>query len=125
MPLSDSLLVGGAHARTRFQQASSIRKRPETIAAALAFTCLIIGLGYAAFGLWTSLIFSSGFLGGFLLWLTVGGTVNYRSIRAPYWLTLALFAVHGSMKRSAASSQRFPASRASKRPPSPHGQLSV
>lgn len=56
-----------------------------------SFTTLLLVLGTLAFGPWTSFVFSFGFLGGFLLWLTWPSASDFRSIRVPYWLTLAAF----------------------------------
>lgn len=64
------------------------------VAIAIGFSTLILWLGYVAFGAWTSLIFSSGFLGGLLLWWLFPGPPALAEVRTPYWITLALFLVH-------------------------------
>lgn len=64
------------------------------VATATGFSALILWLGYVAFGAWTSLIFSSGFLGGLLLWWLFPGPPALAEVRTPYWITLALFLVH-------------------------------
>ena len=55
--------------------------RPAVLA--FLFSVAILALGYAAFGIWTALIFTSGFMGGFLLWLLVHTTVPFAAIRVP------------------------------------------
>lgn len=63
-------------------------------AAAVAVTAATLTLGYLAFGLFTSLIFTAGFLGGLLLWLAFSDRGSWPAIRWPYWLSLVLFIVH-------------------------------
>lgn len=67
---------------------------PWTIVSAVLFTALVLGLGFAAFGPWTSLIFSSGFVGGLGLWLAWPGPVADRDVRTPYIAALVLFGLH-------------------------------
>lgn len=70
-------------------------KRKKThIILAFAFTLGILLLGYISFGFWTTLIFTSGFLGGFILWFFKSSTVSFGSIKIPYWTCLILFFVH-------------------------------
>lgn len=71
-----------------------MKKQPSVIIAALLFSVGILWLGYAAFGLWTTLIFTSGFLGGFILWLLLPSNSDYKAIRTPYFVTLGLFLLH-------------------------------
>ncbi|HRK07525.1 MAG TPA: hypothetical protein PLZ57_07125 [Pseudobdellovibrionaceae bacterium] len=47
-----------------------------------------------AFGFWTMMIFTSGFLGGLVLWWFFPSSVDFARLRAPYWIALALFLVH-------------------------------
>lgn len=61
---------------------------------ALLLTLAVLALGYAAFGFWTMLIFTFGFLGGFVLWLLFPATVAFSAIKIPYFLALALFILH-------------------------------
>ena len=71
--------------------------RPISIGAAwigAAFSALVLVFGYAAFGLWTTLIFASGFLGGFVLWIVFGNARSAKAIRLPYWISLGLFVMH-------------------------------
>lgn len=69
-------------------------KSISTVVIALAWTVFVLGLGYAAFGFWVAAIFSSGFLGGFLVWLSMPGHACYSEIRAPYLACLVLFVLH-------------------------------
>lgn len=65
-----------------------------TVSVAIFFTLATLALGYVAFGFWTMLIFSSGFLGGLILWLIFPSTATWVDVRIPYFLTLGLFLVH-------------------------------
>ncbi len=71
-----------------------MRRQLSTILFALLFTGAILTLGYVSFGFWTTLIFTSGFLGGFILWLLIPTQASYASIRFPYFLSFGLFIVH-------------------------------
>lgn len=71
-----------------------MKRSTSTIFLAFLFTMLVIGLGYAAFGLWTAVIFTSGFLGGFLLWICISSEVPYTSIKVPFLLAFGLFILH-------------------------------
>lgn len=64
------------------------------IAIAFTVTTGTLGLGYLAFGSLTALVFTAGFAGGFVLWLLFRSRVNWSRIQIPYWLVLALFALH-------------------------------
>jgi hypothetical protein len=59
-----------------------------------SFSIAILLLGYISFGFWTMMIFTSGFLGGFLLWLLFPTQASYGQIKDPYWLSLGLFVLH-------------------------------
>lgn len=69
-------------------------RSPVVVAAASATTTGILALGFVAFGFWTTVIFSSGFLGGLVLWLLNPATPTYSTIRVPFLATFALFVVH-------------------------------
>ena len=71
-----------------------MEKRASTVTVASALTLSLLGLGYAAFGFWTMLIFASGFVGGFVLWLALPTKAPFASIKAPYILSLCLFLAH-------------------------------
>ncbi len=62
--------------------------------AGFAFTSATLIIGYLAFGFWTMMIFTSGFLGGLVLWWFFPSSVDFARLRAPYWIALALFLVH-------------------------------
>ncbi len=69
-----------------------MKRTPLTFFAALIFTLLLLALGYSSFGFWTMLIFSSGFLGGFIIWALLPiNKVLYSRIKLPYWLTMGFF----------------------------------
>lgn len=68
--------------------------RPSILLTAFLFTLAILALGYMAFGFWTMLIFSSGFLGGLTLWLLFPSTATWRDIKVPYLVSLGLFLIH-------------------------------
>ncbi len=65
-----------------------------TSVAALVFSLAILAVGYAAFGAWTTVIFASGFLGGFVCWMIIPSRGGWADIRAPFFLALALFILH-------------------------------
>lgn len=58
------------------------------------FSVLVLVLGYLSFGIWTTLIFTAGFMGGFLLWLCFPASPAFQQIKAPFWITFALFLAH-------------------------------
>lgn len=58
---------------------------------AFLFTIGLLAVGYFSFGIWTTIIFASGFLGGFILWLFVPSNAPFTAIKIPYWLTFAFF----------------------------------
>lgn len=61
---------------------------------ALLFTAAVLALGYVAFGFWTAMIFTSGFLTGFILWLLIPARPGFHRIKVPFWLAFGLFMVH-------------------------------
>lgn len=61
---------------------------------AFLFTAIILLLGYISFGTVTTLIFTSGFLGGFLIWLFAPNEASFFPIKLPFWLTFFFFLVH-------------------------------
>lgn len=73
---------------------SPLKRSPKLILAAFLYTAGTLFLGYLAFGLITSLIFSSGFLGGFILWYLFPSTTPYEKLKVPYFACLALFFLH-------------------------------
>jgi len=67
-------------------------KKYSSILFAFIFTVGLLALGYYSFGIWTTLVFSSGFLGGFLIWLILPvNHISFTSIKKNYWLTFAAF----------------------------------
>lgn len=81
--------------------ANDVPKPASAVVLAFAWTMLILGLGYAAFGFWVAAIFSSGFLGGFLVWLSMPGPARYSEIRAPYLACLVIFVLHRIEEKTA------------------------
>lgn len=71
-----------------------MNKSISIIILAFLFTSMVLALGFISFGFWTTLIFTSGFLGGFVLWLLIPATPSFTTIKVPYWLAFALFMVH-------------------------------
>ncbi|MES2005544.1 HXXEE domain-containing protein [Sediminibacterium roseum] len=71
-----------------------MKQQTVTVIGAFLFTAVILLLGYIAFGFWTALIFTSGFLGGYLLWIFVTGKPSFASLRVPFWVSFSLFIVH-------------------------------
>ncbi len=57
-------------------------------------TAVILVVGYIAFGFWTALIFTSGFFGGFVLWLFFPSGIAFQEIKKPYWIAFSLFLLH-------------------------------
>lgn len=71
-----------------------MKNQSPTTICALIFTLAVLVLGYISFGFWTMIIFTSGFLGGFVLWKLLPSKGSWVSIQAPYWLTLGAFILH-------------------------------
>lgn len=69
-------------------------KATGTKAVLFLFTAGLLCAGYFSFGIWTTIIFTSGFLGGYILWLFAPNHVSFASIKAPYWITLCFFIIH-------------------------------
>lgn len=72
----------------------SYKKQSPIVIIAFLFTLMVLVLGYISFGFWTMIILTSGFLGGFVLWMRMPSKGSWVSIRAAYWLTLAAFILH-------------------------------
>jgi hypothetical protein len=76
-------------------QLNMVRNLSTTIVlAAVTFTLAVLTLGYVLLGLLPMFLFAFGFLGGLIIWLFVPTDSPFQAIRAPYFLTLALFVVH-------------------------------
>lgn len=77
-------VLGGAQARSR--------RRPKwLIASALLFSLLIPLLGHVYLGPLYAVLFATGYVGGFVLWLIVPTHATWTAVRAPYWLTMLAF----------------------------------
>jgi hypothetical protein len=64
------------------------------IVGAFLLSVLVLVLGYISFGIWTTLIFTVGFLGGFILWLCFPANATFNDIKVPFWLAFILFLGH-------------------------------
>lgn len=73
--------------------AADKRSRP-VVALAGVFTLAVVAIGYILLGWVPMALFAFGFIGGFALWLLLPSSASFRAIRAPYFLTLALFLAH-------------------------------
>ena len=87
-----TVLLGTDHRSV--QRGRDVSRNPAIIAAAFLFSTLVLVLGHAAFGFWTMLIFTSGFLGGFVLWLIFPANPSFAAIKVPYFLALGFFVLH-------------------------------
>lgn len=56
-------------------------KNSKIVIAAFLFTVAILTVGYLAFGLITDLIFASGFLTGFIIWLFIKNEPSFDRIK--------------------------------------------
>lgn len=65
-----------------------------TVLAATGMTAAILALGYLSFGIWTMLIFSSGFGVGLVLWLAFPRQPDFQVIKWPFLIAFALFIAH-------------------------------
>lgn len=70
--------------------------RPSKLAvvAALFWTAAIPAAGFVSFGPVPALLFLVGYLGGFLLWMTIPTRASFSEIKWYYWGTFVLFAAH-------------------------------
>lgn len=64
------------------------------IVLAFFFTVAVPAIGYMSFGPWPALLFLIGYLGGFILWLTLPTRALFSSIKVLYWVTFLLFFLH-------------------------------
>lgn len=61
---------------------------------ALAFIAAVLVTGLLLLGTVPTILFAIGYLGGMALWLARPTHASFADIRAPYFLTLALFICH-------------------------------
>lgn len=73
---------------------SRIKSQPVTLISAFLFSAAILALGYWSFGFVTMLIFTSGFIGGFLLWILAHSDVSFEHIRIPFYVSFVFFIFH-------------------------------
>lgn len=67
---------------------------------AFMYSASIILVGYFALGWLTAVIFSVGFIGGWLLWLKVPNPINPKNITTVFVLTLIAFLIHKYEERT-------------------------
>lgn len=67
------------------------RKPAPLVALALLFSLVVPLFGYMYLGAFYAVLFLTGYLGGFLLWLFVRTSAPWESVRTPYWLTMLAF----------------------------------
>ena len=67
---------------------------PISIVIGSAVSAAALSLGYASFGIITTMIFAAGFIGGLFLWLALPSRGSWQDIKVPFWLALVLFAAH-------------------------------
>lgn len=67
---------------------------PTSIVIGSAVSAAALSLGYASFGIITTMIFAAGFIGGLFLWLALPSRGSWQDIKVPFWLALVLFAAH-------------------------------
>ena len=65
--------------------------RVYTVIVTFIFTAGLLSVGYASFGFWTTIIFASGFLSGFIIWLLSRAAPPFATFKVQYWLTFAAF----------------------------------
>ena len=70
------------------------RKTPASIALAFVFTAAIVSLGGLAIAPLVAIVFATGFVPGFLLWLFRPVRFTFSDIKAPYFVALAAYVVH-------------------------------
>lgn len=61
---------------------------------AASYVTVSLYISYLALGVLPSLLFSTGFMGGFILWRWMPEKVAWKKVRTPYFITLFLFVVH-------------------------------
>ncbi len=69
-------------------------KTPAIIMLATTYALAALILGYVLLGLIPMLLFAFGFVGGLILWLMVPTKPMFKTLRVPFYATLALFVVH-------------------------------
>lgn len=68
-----------------------MKKSVSQITIALLISILSLVFAYLSLGWLVMIIFSFGYLGGFIFWLMFPCQVSFTDIKKPYWLTLAAF----------------------------------
>jgi hypothetical protein len=68
--------------------------KPLTALAGFIFSAVILAAGYASFGLWPTLLFAFGFVGGWIAWILAPALSTWADIRLAFYVTLVLFVFH-------------------------------
>lgn len=68
-----------------------MKKQSLTIIFALLFSLAIPILGYFYTGPLIAFLFLLGYIGGFVLWVTIGKKVAWSTIQIPYWTAFAIY----------------------------------
>ena len=69
--------------------------RPSSVIAfAFAFSLAVPILGYVLLGWIPALLFTPGFIGGFLLWILFPISAPFSQLKFPYFITLILYIFH-------------------------------
>lgn len=69
-------------------------RNSAVVSAALLLTLTVLVLGFFMLGWLPMILFAFGFVGGFILWITVPTNFSFSAIRTAYFLTLILFVAH-------------------------------
>ncbi|MBS1751599.1 MAG: hypothetical protein DI539_27905 [Flavobacterium psychrophilum] len=67
------------------------QKEQSNIIIAFLFSLLIPVIGYYYLGALYATIFLIGYLGGFILWISLPSRASWTFLKIPYWLTLFAF----------------------------------
>lgn len=68
--------------------------RTSAIALAILYTVAIVITGYVLLGAVGAGLFTLGFVGGLVIWMTMPERATFADIRTPYFITLGLFVLH-------------------------------
>lgn len=69
-------------------------KSRANISAAAILTALVLSSSFLSLGLWTMVIISAGFVGGFFLWLGFKSKASYYDLKWPFIFTFFAFVIH-------------------------------
>ena len=78
-----------------------MKRQASIVVLALLFTIGVPVIGYVSLGILPTLLFLTGYLAGFILWLSVPAKASFASIKVIYWITFGLFLLHRVEERIA------------------------